>query len=88
MSKHHHFSTHEFTALRARAKDKRDKGVAILNTEHQANLRAIAQLEQDLYGSQSSRHKKVSECVKQVIPRATPSTTASPASLILIRLTH
>ena len=41
MSKHHHFSTPEFTALRARAKDKRDKGVA-MNTEYQASQRGSA----------------------------------------------
>jgi hypothetical protein len=37
MSQHHHFLPPEFTALRAQAKAKREKRVAILNIEYQAN---------------------------------------------------
>jgi hypothetical protein len=65
----------EFVALRARARDKRDKAIADACTEYGATLVTIASLEQDLYGKESSRHKMISACIESVIPRETPFTS-------------
>ena len=65
----------EFIALRARARDKRDKAIAHAKTEYESTLVQIAALEQDLLGRESSRHKKISACVESVIPNDRPFTT-------------
>src|SRR5688572_1575424 len=59
----------EFTALRIRAREKRDKLIAEARKEYDATLVAIAALEQDLLGKVSSRHKTISACIESVIPR-------------------
>ena len=66
----------EFIALRARARDKRDKAVALARAEYEATLVQIAALEQDLLGKESSRHKKVSACIESVLPLERTFTTA------------
>jgi len=65
----------EFIALRARARDKRDKAIAHARQEYEATLVQIASLEQDLLGRESSRHKKVSACIESVLPLDQPFTT-------------
>ncbi|QDU31789.1 hypothetical protein ETAA8_69490 [Anatilimnocola aggregata] len=62
----------EFAALRKRARDKRDKAIAIVRREYELALTQIATLEQDLLGLESSRHQKISACIERVIPRDEP----------------
>jgi hypothetical protein len=64
----------EFTALRARAREKRDKAIDHARSEYQQTLVSIAALEQDLAGTTSSRHKPVSACISSIIPRDEPFT--------------
>jgi hypothetical protein len=64
----------EFSALRSRARDKRDKAIAQARSEYQQALIQIATLEQDLTGRESSRHKPVSACISAVLPRSEPFT--------------
>lgn len=68
--------SNEFNALRARARDKRDKAIAEIRAEYEAQLVQIAALEQDLLGKVSSRHKKISSAIESVIPRDATFTTA------------
>jgi hypothetical protein len=65
----------EFLALRARARDKRDRLIAQARKEYEATLVRIAAIEQDLLGGESSRHKKVSACIESVMPLDRPFTT-------------
>jgi hypothetical protein len=65
----------EFIALRARARDKRDKLIAEARKDYEATLVTIASLEQDLLGRESSRHKRISASVESAIPRDRPFTT-------------
>jgi hypothetical protein len=66
----------EFVALRARARDKRDKAIAYARREYEATLVTIAALEQDLLGKESSRHRMISASVESVIPNDRPFTSA------------
>jgi hypothetical protein len=59
----------EFTALRKRAKDKRDKGIAILRDEYERALAQIAALEQDLLGMRPANYRKIVDAVNAVIPK-------------------
>ncbi len=65
----------EFIALRARARDKRDKAIAQAREEYEAALVQIATLEQDLLGKLPSKHKPMSACIESVIPNDRPFTT-------------
>jgi hypothetical protein len=65
----------EFIALRARARQKRDKLIASARREYAQTLVQIAALEQDLLGKESSRHKRVSASVESVIPSDRTFTT-------------
>jgi hypothetical protein len=65
----------EFVALRARARDKRDKAIAEIRRDYEAALVQIAALEQDLLGKVSSRHKKISSAIESVIPSDRTFTT-------------
>lgn len=65
----------EFTALRSRAKEKRDKIVAAAYKDYQAALVAIAKLEQELTGRESTRNKSISCCIQSVIPKDRPFNT-------------
>jgi len=67
--------SNEFNALRARARDKRDKAIAEIRREYEAQLVQIAALEQDLLGKVSSRYKKISAAIESVIPRDAEFTT-------------
>jgi hypothetical protein len=66
--------SNEFVALRARAREKRDKAIDHARKEYEATLVQIAAIEQDLLGKESSRHKMISTCVDRVIPRGGPFT--------------
>src|SRR5688572_27001058 len=59
----------EFISLRAKARENRDRIINLARAEYEATLVNIAKLEQDLCGTQSSRHQKVSACIEQVIPQ-------------------
>jgi len=59
----------EFTALRARARARRDKLIAEAKAEYESTLKQIAVLEQDLLGSVTSRHVSISASIESVIPR-------------------
>jgi hypothetical protein len=48
----------EFNALRARARDKRDKAIEEARRDYEATLVQIAKLEQDLEGKVTSRYSK------------------------------
>lgn len=65
----------EFIALRAKARDKRDKAIAHARHEWEQTLVQIAKLEQDLLGKESSRHRKISACIESVIPSDREFTT-------------
>jgi hypothetical protein len=64
----------EFSALRARARDKRDKSIADARQEYEETLIAIAALEHGLTG-RSRRPQRISACIESVIPRAEPFTS-------------
>lgn len=59
----------EFIALRAKARERMDLAVAAAKREYEATLLAIANLEQDLVGRESSRHKMISTSINNVLPR-------------------
>lgn len=65
----------EFIALRAKARERRDKVIAEARREYEYQLVQIAKLEQDLLGKVSSRHKSISAAVDSVIPRDRSFTT-------------
>src|SRR5438105_760429 len=65
----------EFTKLRERAREKRDKAIALARSEYAATLVQIATLEQDLLGKVSTRYKRISACIESVIPRDRPFNT-------------
>lgn len=67
--------SNEFTALRARARERRDKIINQAKADYEAALKQIAALEQDLLGKESTRHKKISACIDQCIPRDRTFTT-------------
>jgi hypothetical protein len=66
----------EFNALRARARDRRDKAIAAARSEYEAVLVQIATLEQDLFGKLGSRYRSISQAIQSVIPKDTPFNTA------------
>lgn len=59
----------EFNALRAKARDRRDKALADIRKEYEATLVQIAALEQDLLGKVSTRYRKISTAIESLIPR-------------------
>ncbi len=65
----------EFTKLRERARQKRDKEIAQVRAQYEYALVQIATLEQDLLGRDSTRHKTISSCIDLVIPRDRTFTT-------------
>src|SRR5665811_2001341 len=65
----------EFNALRARARDRRDKVISEARREYEYQLVQISKLEQDLLGKVSSRYTKISTAVESVIPRESTFTT-------------
>lgn len=64
----------EFTALRIKAREKRDKAVKAAQDEYALTLVKIASLEQDLNGHRPSNHKSIASCIESVIPER-PFTT-------------
>lgn len=64
-----------FGQIKIKAREKRDKLIEQAKAEYVATLTAIAKLEQDILGTHSSRHQKLSACVEQVIPREGTFTT-------------
>jgi hypothetical protein len=67
--------SNEFIALRTRARDKRDKAIAVARREYEAALVSIAALEQDLLGTHPTGRKNISSAIEAVIPRETTFTT-------------
>lgn len=65
----------EFTQLRRRAQEKRDRLVNQAKAEYAETLTRIAALEQDLLGRDLSTHRKVSASIESVIPSDRPFTT-------------
>jgi hypothetical protein len=65
----------EFTALRARARARRDKIIAEAKAEYESALKQIAVLEQDLLGKETQRHVKISTSIDRIIPKDRPFTT-------------
>jgi hypothetical protein len=65
----------EFNALRARARNLRDKAIADARSEYEYQLTQIAKLEQDLLGKVSSRYRKISAAIESVIPSDRTFTT-------------
>jgi hypothetical protein len=64
----------EFSALRARARDKRDRSIADARKEYEETLTAIAALEHGLTGRKRSLGK-ISACIESVMPRSEPFTS-------------
>ncbi|MDP6558243.1 MAG: hypothetical protein QGG71_26505 [Pirellulaceae bacterium] len=58
----------EFSALRTKARERRDKAIKRARDEYAETLVRIANLEQDLVGRDSSTHLKISEAIERVIP--------------------
>jgi hypothetical protein len=65
----------EFTELRRKAREKRDKAIAQARSDYAETLTKIATLEQDLTGKEMSSHRKISECIERVIPTDREFTT-------------
>src|SRR5262245_59656308 len=65
----------EFTALRARARQKRDRAIAEVRADYEAALVEIAALEQRLLGKQPQGHKSIAQAVNTIIPKEAPFTT-------------
>lgn len=63
-----------FAALRTSAREQRDKALAHIRAEYQANLHQIAELEQRLLGKIDPRRMKTSAAVERVIPTGEPFT--------------
>lgn len=68
-------TNNEFIALRARARDRRDKAITKARDEYAATLATIAGLEQDLLGKETSRHKLISASIDSVLPTDRTFTT-------------
>lgn len=64
----------EFAALRAKARQQRDKAIAHVRAEYQASLLQIAELEQRLLGKIDARRMQTSAAIERVIPRDQPFT--------------
>ncbi len=63
-----------FSALRSRAREQRDKAIAHIREEYEANLRQISELEQRLLGKVDPKRVKTSAAIESVIPRDEPFT--------------
>jgi hypothetical protein len=59
----------------AKARDNRDRTIHKAREEYAATLTAIATLEQDLLGRESSRHKSIASCINRVVPADRQFTT-------------
>lgn len=71
-----------FAALRIQARAQRDKAIAHIREEYEANLRQISELEQRLLGKLGPKRVKVSAAIESVIPREEPfSVTTIMAAL-------
>jgi hypothetical protein len=68
--------TNEFIALRARAREKRDRAIAQARADYAETLTRIAALEQDLLGRVLSSHRSIAACIDSVIPQDREFTTA------------
>lgn len=62
----------EFTALRMRARDRRDREISKARADYEVSLRQIAELEQRLLGKFDPTKMPLSAAVERVIPRDTP----------------
>lgn len=58
----------EFNALRAKARERRDKAIADAQREYDRNLADIANVEQNLLGKISTRAKELSPSVSAAMP--------------------
>lgn len=64
--------SNEFTALRAKARERRDLEIAKAREDYETSLLRIAELEQRLLGKDDPRRIKLSAAVERVIPRDQP----------------
>jgi hypothetical protein len=65
-----------FNALRLKARERRDKALATAQSDYEAALAKIADLEYDLLGGRPSRREPLSASVQAAIPRDEPFTIA------------
>lgn len=63
-----------FNELRKRARDKRDKAIALIRQDYDQTLARIAALEQDILGRDLSTHRTISSCINAAIPNDRPFT--------------
>ena len=64
-----------FNSIRKHAREKRDKLIAQARTEYAATLVRIAELEQDLTGSNPPGKRTMSSCIHSALPTDRPFTT-------------
>jgi len=72
----------EFIALRAKAREKRDRLINEARRDYEETLTRIAALEQDLLGKDVSSHRKISVCIERVIPTDREFTTVDVVSAL------
>jgi|GEM_PF-3186098 len=65
----------QFAALRAQARDRRDKEIRHARAEYEVSLSQIAELEQRLLGKIDPRRLATSAAIERVIPRDEPFTS-------------
>jgi hypothetical protein len=64
----------EFTALRARAKERRDQAIRVARLEYEQAMSQIAELENRLLDRGKPKVKLLVDCVRQVMPTTEPFT--------------
>lgn len=65
----------EFTILRQRAREKRDKAIDLIRKQYADTLQKIAVLEQDMTGRLPADHRSMASCIEAVIPTDREFTT-------------
>src|SRR4051812_32081773 len=58
----------EFTLLRARAKERRDQAISLARSDYEQAMAAIGELENRLLDRGKPKVKRVSDCVREVMP--------------------
>lgn len=65
---------HEFTALRARAKERRDQAIRVARLSYEQTISQIAELENRLLDRGKPKIKLLVDCVREVMPTDRPFT--------------
>lgn len=68
-------TTAAFTELRKQALAKRNAAHVVANKEYQDTLSRINALEQDITGRVHTLHRKMTDCIMEVMPKDKPFTT-------------